>query len=226
MHGRPGQSKQKFGANIAAQLPADVEPNCTPKDDTEVDYFDYATLHELGHSVDDNLQFMASREEKKDFGFWKTYGGNLDPIVEAVAAHCKYDSTPEQKKAISDLIQGNQFTWPTPPTGTPADQVTKWNEAQQAVIDWHNLAKVSNKVWWKQADIDKIKIKVGANDLVFTEAYDRTWVSYDYSARKKGMTGYQFRAPGEWFAELYACYRMDKLQPSHPAVSWLRDLKV
>jgi hypothetical protein len=40
------------------------------------------------------------------------------------------------------------------------------------------------------------------------------------------MTGYQFRAPGEWFAELYAAYRMDKLQSSHPAVGWLSKLKV
>jgi hypothetical protein len=227
MKGRPGQRQQGFGAAIAAQLPADVEPDCQAKDAaTPVDYFDFATLHELGHSVDDNLQFMASREGKSEFGNWRTYGGNIDPIVDAVAAHYKYNSTPEQKKAISDLIQGNNFTWPTPPAGTPADQVTKWNDAQQAVINWHNLAKVSNKVWWKQADINKIKIKVGAEELVFAEAYDRQWVSYDFAARKKGLTGYQFRAPGEWFAELYAGYRIGKLQSSHPAISWLSKLKV
>ena len=62
---------------------------------------------------------------------------------------------------------------------------------------------------------------------MFHLAYDPThWVSYEYAARKKGITGYQFRAPAEWFAELYASYRMDKLQSSHPAISWLSTLKV
>ncbi len=222
MNGRPGQATQGFGATIASELPTDVEPNCQPKDATTVDYFDFATLHELGHSVDDNLQFMTSREGKAEFGSWKSYGGNIGPIVDAVADWTKYNSTPEQKKAISDLIQGNQVTWPTPPTGTPADAVTKWNDAKKKVTDWHKLAKVSNKVWWKQSDINKIDV----NGTVYQEAYDRQWVSYDTTARKKGLTGYQFRAPGEWFAELYAAYRMDKLKSSHPAVAWLSKLKV
>jgi hypothetical protein len=41
-------------------------------------------------------------------------------------------------------------------------------------------------------------------------------------ARKRGIHGYQFRAPGEWFAELYAAYYMGMLKPEHPAVKdWL-----
>ena len=72
MHGRPGQATQEFGKTIASELPADVDPNCKPKNADSVDYFDFATLHELGHSVDDNLQFMASREGKPEFGNWRT----------------------------------------------------------------------------------------------------------------------------------------------------------
>jgi hypothetical protein len=49
-------------------------------------------------------------------------------------------------------------------------------------------------------------------------------VSYDAAARKQGLTGYQFRAPGEWFAELYAAYKAKMLKPSHPAVAWLKKL--
>lgn len=218
MNGRPGQATQGFGATIASELPADVDPNCQPDDDTTVDYFDFATLHELGHSVDDNLQFMASREGKADFGNWKSYGGAIGPIVDVVADWTGYNSTPEQKKAISDLIQGNQVTWPTAPSGKEAE----WDTAKQKVIDWHSLANVSHKIWWKQSDIDKVAI----NGTVYHEAYARQWVSYDAGARKKGITGYQFRAPGEWFAELYASYRMDKLKAAHPAVAWLSKLKV
>ncbi len=221
LNGRPGQATQEFGSSIAKELPADVEPNCKPKNADAVDYMDFATLHELGHSVDDNLQFMASREGKPDFGNWRTIGGNIDSIVEAVAKWTKYDSTPEQKKAISDLIQGNQVTWPTPPAGASDDEVKKWNDGQKNVKNWHKLA-TSDGIWWSQSNTKKINV----NGTVFQLAYPRTWVSYDFDARKKGLTGYQFRAPGEWFAELYAGYRMDKLQSSHPAVGWLSKLKV
>ena len=72
MNGRPGQATQEFGAAIASELPKDIEPECKPKNANAVDFFDFATLHELGHSVDDNLQFMASREGKSEFGNWKS----------------------------------------------------------------------------------------------------------------------------------------------------------
>lgn len=115
------------------------------------------------------------------------------------------------------MIQGNKVTWPTPPSG----KETEWDKAKKKVEDWHGLA-TWDQIWWKQAESGKISI----GGTVYHQAYARTWVSYDFAARKKGLTGYQFRAPGEWFAELYAAYRMDKLKSSHPAVSWLSKLKV
>ena len=39
---------------------------------------------------------------------------------------------------------------------------------------------------------------------IVQEAYDKKWVSYDLKARTaRGLTDYQFRAPAEWFAEVY-----------------------
>jgi len=61
---------------------------------------------------------------------------------------------------------------------------------------------------------------------IYQEAYPNAWVSYLADARKRGITGYQFRAPGEWFAELYAAWKVGKLKPSNPAVAWLSKLKV
>ena len=62
-------------------------------------------------------------------------------------------------------------------------------------------------------------------DRVYHEAYAGSWVSYRLAARAQGITGYQFRAPAEWFAELYAAFWSKKLNPKHPAAAWLKSLK-
>jgi hypothetical protein len=40
------------------------------------------------------------------------------------------------------------------------------------------------------------------------EAYAGTWYRYKHAERKKGISEYQWRAPGEWFSELYAYHHM------------------
>ena len=60
---------------------------------------------------------------------------------------------------------------------------------------------------------------------MYHEGYEGMWVGYRYSARAQGITGYQFRAPAEWFAELYAAYHMTSSTPRHPASQWLAQLK-
>ena len=52
-----------------------------------------------------------------------------------------------------------------------------------------------------------------------------TWESYNLAARAKGITGYQFRANGEWYAELYAAFHTGKLKPSHPHAKWLQEVE-
>jgi hypothetical protein len=217
MNGRPGQSTQGFGPAISDELPTDVESDCKPKDNAGVDYFDFATLHEVGHAVDDNLNFMGSRMGKAEFGGWESFGGNVAPIAAKVAKWAGYDSTPEQKKAVEDLVLGKSVTWPKAPSG----QETAWATAQKKVTDWYAIV-TNGQIWWRQGECDKVTI----DGMIYHEAYKRTWVGYLASARKQAITGYQFRAPGEWFAELYASYRIGKLKDTHPAVKWLSKIKI
>ena len=50
---------------------------------------------------------------------------------------------------------------------------------------------------------------------------DGSWRSYHVAARSKGVSQYQFKAPAEWFAELYAAYQTKALPESHPDAKWL-----
>jgi len=158
---------------------------------------------------------VRAREGSAEFGGWRTHAGDVDSIAQAVAEFCRYDKTPEQTKYVLDLILRKS---PEPPEPPPGEEVV-WQTGLNAVNDWHAIAAAQN-VWWRQGDCNKITIK----GRIYHEAYHQTWVSYLASARKSGITGYQFRAPAEWFAELYATFHMDKLKPSHPATKWLSRL--
>lgn len=98
-------------------------------------------------------------------------------------------------------------------------------------IDWNALAKHeaikicvaiklsgSDKGLWIQGS-NAVKYAVGGR--VYQEAYSGSWVSYEPSALSQRVTNYQFRAPGEWFADAYACYFLGKLPDSHPLGRWL-----
>jgi hypothetical protein len=83
-------------------------------------------------------------------------------------------------------------------------------------------AAQTDNVWDSQALTDQATL----GKRVYHEGYPNTWFSYLADARKRGITSYQFRAPGEWFSELYAAWKIGKLKPGHPAEAWLKKLKV
>jgi hypothetical protein len=58
---------------------------------------------------------------------------------------------------------------------------------------------------------------------VYQQSYGDAWTSYALSARGKGVSDYQFRVPGEWFAELYAFYYLKKLSPAHADYGWFKE---
>ena len=95
-----------------------------------------------------------------------------------------------------------------------------WAKAKRDFDNWHTLASAEG-VWDRQPECDD-PLTIGVR--IYHEAYPRNWVSYLAEARTRGLTGYQFRAPSEWFAELYAGYKSGKLGPKHPAIEWLKKL--
>jgi hypothetical protein len=108
-----------------------------------------------------------------------------------------------------------------PPSATPggAGYLQADFDAYDDFDKWHALATAAD-VFRRQGDCDAITI----GKLIYHEAYPRSWVSYLAAARSKGLTGYQFRAPAEWFAELYAGWKSGRLGPKHPALEFLKKL--
>lgn len=190
-----------------------ADDNCKPANIEEVPFFSWNTLHEVGHAVDDKTGFMDRNGASAAYGAWKTYNTDTQTIAEAIKGHFKYDAT-----YIGQFL-ARRTTPPIPPvpdTTTPEE----WEARRVAFEAWAATAFSGNDPWTSNSTASKIAI----GGVVYQESYDFRWTSYSLGARKQGMTGYQFRAPGEWFAELYAAYHSGKLKPNHPAVGWLSTL--
>ena len=226
MKGRVEAADQQFGSKLTEpdpvtgadvnQLPA-VEEKCKPKDETHVDFLNFAAAHEVGHGVDEERGFMKKNGKGAEYGGWVTFGGNLQPLADTIgstAAFAEFYKTAEQKRYILDKLQSRDPQAPAAAPGSPAAN------AKRAFDTWHAMATSAN-VFRRQSDSESLKLR---DNKIYHEAYARVWVGYDADARKRGLTGYQFRAPGDWFAELYAGHRAGKLRADHPAMSWLTKL--
>lgn len=183
-----------------------------PVDETPGNLFNFTVLHEVGHAVDDRLGFMVGKAGDAAFGGWIQHT-DLGVIASAVATAKKYD----RGYVLAKLNGGN------PDAVAMEDDYEggepKWKKAKEAVDAWYELAK-KGQIWY-----DYAKSKAAAIDgVVYQEAYGNRWVSYLLAERAKGVTAYQWRAPGEWFAELYMAWFGKKLKDNHPFASWLKTL--
>ena len=219
MSGRPKIADQEFGSALSktkdgkpvSELPGKIDPDCQPANEKKVDFLSFAAAHEVGHGVDDAQSFMPKHQAGEKFGGWIEYGADMQPVADIVGPHFSFYTTPEQKQYVLDTLLSKPTTTPPVPP-LPGD----WAKAKQGFDDWFEIAS-NGDPWWSQSKCDAITI----GTRIYQQAYTRNWVSYLASARNKGLTGYQFRAPGEWFAELYAGYRSGKLGKKHPALEWL-----
>jgi hypothetical protein len=218
--GRPSdtttQQLQDGLTNSANVVDPPVDPECEPvAGKGPQNYFDWTTLHEIAHAVDDRRGFMNDKTNAA-IASWKDYGSDVSQPAIAAAAHFHLQSA-DGVEYIKQLMEGKYKSRPKkkPPVPKGADPA-KWATAITNVGAWVDSIREDSKPW------DHLPDAIG--DLVYHEAYAKNWVSYRRDARKQAITGYQFRSRYEWFAELYAAYHMGVLQDRHPLVKrFLRD---
>jgi hypothetical protein len=189
------------------QLP-DVEDACKPSGSEQPTFLAWNTLHEVAHGVDDHKKVM------KEQGGNAKAGWNLE-TVDTVAAALATKLEKYDVNAITALLTAKDLKTVAKPAGATDDQ-------QDKAIAWCKAIRTENELWEKGAE--SVARAIGGR--VYHQAYPAPnhpeWVSYSVDARKKGITGYQFRAPGEWFAELYAAYFSGKLKKNHPYGDWVK----
>jgi hypothetical protein len=105
----------------------------------------------------------------------------------------------------------------TPGTTDPAE----WDQNRIMAETWCDAIREDKSIYYSASACQKLQI----DGRVYQEAYKNQRVSNDFDAHKKGVAGYQFRSPGEWFAEIHAAYYSGKLNKNHPARSWLSTLR-
>jgi hypothetical protein len=203
---------------VALALP-EVEPECEMVPDSEVPapkYFDWTTLHEVGHAIDDKKRFMQGKAGDGAFGGWQVHGRDVMPVARAVAKACSFEGAAAEAYLAAYLLGGKPAV-PTAPMGRDAGD---WASSAVKAAAWCDAIRVGQELW----ENGGATAAHAVDGRVYHEAYAGSWVSYDLAARTKGITGYQFRAPGEWLSELYAAFHSGKLKKSHPAAGWLETL--
>jgi len=190
----------------------EVDEDTKPSDAAPPTKFNWTTLHEIGHAVDDKVGFMKRNGSQSDYGGWKEYGANVSEIAKVAAKHFKFNEA-----YVEAYLAGEKPPHPELEGTVTAEE---WDRQRIEAETWCDSIRNDKSIYYSASATNRLQI----DGRVYQEAYANKWVSYDFAARKKGVAGYQFRAPGEWFAEIYAAYHTGKMNANHPARKWLSQL--
>ena len=188
----------------------------------KISTFDVLTLHEVGHAVDDNRQFMNGKAGNVTYGGWQTH--TVDEVAKVVGdgkGFFKDFATLPRPFLVAYLTAVLQKKKPeneaTVTSALGANGPADWKKlAKHAAADCCESIRLKGDSdgLWDSGDSGASKHAIGGS--VFQESYANQWVSYALSARAAKISNYQFRADGEWYAEAYAAFFVGKLKPSHP----------
>lgn len=235
----PGKGSYYSDGKISLNEIEPTEGGSVKRPDTDPDgsktvkanYFDFTTLHEVGHAVDAKIGFMSQRMEKAEFGGWKaeSLDSTLKWLGENAGFYGRHSGAPRPgKKSDLELLLRRYLTTKACAKPAAANQpmgslISTWEAivSDPVIVACIDGMLVDDKPW-KGAGTKAAKIAFV--ERVHHEAYANEWYSYTLASRATtGVSDYQWRAPGEWFAEIYALYYLGKLANTHPMHAWFED---
>jgi hypothetical protein len=160
--------------------------------------FDITVLHELGHSVDTRWHIMTGGDRAKDsYGGWRAHG-SLDDVAQEIAN--QFIAGAGRGVAEADVVKQAVVTKINSGRDDRPADMTDPNWTKLSAL----LAKCAKDRFWFEP--------FGTRGYGFGS--DGNWYSYSWSARQQmRVSNYQWTAPGEWFAELYAVSWYLKKEP-------------
>ena len=205
-------SDDSSGAYGGAEIEMGDFHDATGTEDYEIDgttvpanSFDVTTLHEMGHALDDRHGIMAKNMSKPGCGGWRTE--SKESVADALLAFFK--KKVKVGKEITDtsardaIVAALSGTTPTAPDGA---KDSDWQKVTAFLADYPAKVIGAYKPWFKAA--------VDVDGRAYIQSYSTRWNSYEVAARARTrVNDYQWRAPGEWFAEVYAISWLSKKKP-------------
>jgi hypothetical protein len=179
-----------------------------------VNRFNKVVRHEVGHAVDAKMGWGDGSEPAKEArGGWKQYGSKAPNAFKEMVTLSNAGISKLGEDARADVEYEMWWCAVNKAGGSLITRVKthKWWDKLKAeektavetdpVVAAMKQCLVGATPWYSAAN--------GGTALggrVFQESYADTWTSYLQSTRSRKVSQYQFRAPGEWFAEAYAAY--------------------
>lgn len=216
---------------------SELVPDVDPKTKTvKASYFDFTTLHEVGHAVDAKIDFMGQRMDDPAFGGWRDEK-TVDKVVDYLgkdggffARHtggAKKATEADLRELLLSYINTRRAVKPADAAKPLGSLLAQWDAivADPVIKVCVEGMRIADSAWEGGA-AKAAKLQVAGR--CFHNSYGgSTWVSYDYGSRAPtGVSTYQWRAPGEWFAEIYALYYIGKLRDNHPLTQWFKESAV
>ncbi|MGC1506388.1 MAG: hypothetical protein WA782_19905 [Sulfitobacter sp.] len=192
-----------YGISIEHEI-GEIDEDAIPKPGQARTGFSWNTLHEVGHAVDDKLGYMKKHGER--LAGWKVYGADVKEPAKAIADQFKFDADYVAEYMIGSA--GRKMPMPDP-VGCDAEE---WRRRMEECRNFVDRAREGNKPWQSAS----VAAACAIGNYTYVESYAGNWSRYSTDQRKYAVSGYQFRAPGEWFSEIYAAVASDRLNDNHP----------
>jgi len=228
---RPNKFAQRDAPNgsgakistIVMTLPTDgekIKKKNAKGEETEVEFFQSTALHEIGHAVDDTEGFMDQHRSEAGYGQWKPSSRDeaKQKYVVVLEQMVKIPNVTRDLETFVDAcLDGLPPRKPADSSAPLGNLLPKWEmlEGAGAMI---KRVREKEALWYKGGSVAE---KTSPdNERVYFEAYSGQWWSFDLAERKASVAEYQWRAPGEWFAEAYSLFYLGKLGSDHPVAKW------